>query len=51
MQVISDTRFRYVAVMDGEEFLGLVSVGDIVKHIIAQQEANIEHLQRYISGI
>ena len=51
MRLISDRHFRYVAVMDGEKFLGLVSIGDIVKHIIAQQQANIEHLERYISGI
>jgi CBS domain-containing protein len=51
MRVITDTRFRYVAVMEGNQLLGLVSIGDIVKHIIAQQQANIEHLERYISGI
>jgi CBS domain-containing protein len=51
MRLISESRFRYVAVMDGERLLGFVSIGDIVKHIIAQQQANIEHLERYISGL
>ena len=51
MRIISERRFRYVAVMDGDRLLGLVSVGDIVKHIIANQQASIEHLERYISGI
>jgi CBS domain-containing protein len=51
MQLITDRHFRYVAVVDGEELLGLISIGDIVKHIIAQQQANIEHLERYITGI
>lgn len=51
MRLISESRFRYVAVMDGEKLLGLVSIGDIVKHIIAQQQASIEHLERYISGL
>jgi CBS domain-containing protein len=51
MRLISESRFRYVAVMDGEHLLGLVSIGDIVKHIIAQQQASIEHLERYISGL
>jgi IMP dehydrogenase len=37
--------------MDGERLVGLVSIGDIVKHIIAQQQASIEHLERYISGL
>jgi CBS domain-containing protein len=51
MRLISESRFRYVAVMDGERLVGLVSIGDIVKHIIAQQQASIEHLERYISGL
>ncbi|MEX0332454.1 MAG: CBS domain-containing protein [Puniceicoccaceae bacterium] len=51
MQLITDRHFRYVAVMEGDNFMGLISIGDIVKHIIAQQQANIEHLERYITGI
>jgi CBS domain-containing protein len=51
MRIITETRFRYVAVMDDKMLHGLVSIGDIVKHIIAVQQANIEHLERYISGI
>lgn len=51
MRLISVSRFRYVAVLDNDQFLGLISIGDIVKHIIAHQRANIEHLERYISGI
>ena len=51
MRLITKSRFRYVAVMDENHLLGLVSIGDIVKHIIAQQQASIEHLERYISGI
>jgi len=50
MRLISDRRFRYVAVLDGDRLLGLISIGDVVKHIIAQQQASIEHLERYISG-
>jgi len=51
MRLITKSRFRYVAVMDDKHLVGLVSIGDIVKHIIAQQQASIEHLERYISGI
>lgn len=51
MLLISESRFRYLAVMDNDRLTGLVSIGDIVKHIIVQQQANIEHLERYISGI
>lgn len=51
MRLISESRFRYVAVMNESKLIGLVSIGDVVKHIIAQQQASIEHLERYISGI
>jgi len=51
MRLMSESRFRYLAVMDGETLLGLVSIGDIVNHIIALQQANIEHLERYIHGL
>ena len=51
MEIITDTHFRYVAVMDGEKVLGIISIGDIVKYIMALQAANIEQLERYISGI
>lgn len=51
MRIITETRFRYVAVMEDKKLVGLVSIGDIVNHIIAVQQANIDHLERYISGI
>lgn len=51
MRLMTDRHFRYVAVMEDEKLLGLVSIGDVVKHIIAQQQASIEHLERYISGL
>lgn len=51
MQLISERRFRYVAVMEGDTLLGLISIGDIIKQIITLQQANIEHLERYIRGL
>ncbi|MEX0321749.1 MAG: CBS domain-containing protein [Puniceicoccaceae bacterium] len=51
MKLMTDLRFRYVAVMDDGEFLGLISTGDILKHIIVSQQENIEHLKRYIRGL
>ena len=51
MRLVTDRHFRYVAVMEDDNFLGLISIGDLVKHIIARQQASIEHLERYISGL
>jgi CBS domain-containing protein len=51
MKLMTDLHFRYVAVLDDSELLGLVSTGDILKHIIVSQQENIEHLKRYIRGL
>jgi len=51
MRLVTDRRFRYVAVMTGEHLDGLVSVGDLVKAQIAHQQQNIELLERYITGL
>lgn len=50
MQLMTDNRFRYVAVMDGDEIYGLISIGDVVKDVIANQQASIDALQQYITG-
>tara|TARA_B110000037_G_scaffold216243_1_gene274920 strand:+ start:289 stop:723 length:435 start_codon:yes stop_codon:yes gene_type:complete len=50
MQLMTDTRFRYVAVMDEEELVGLISIGDVVKDVIAHQQASIDVLHQYITG-
>lgn len=50
MQLMTDRRFRYVAVMDDESLIGLVSIGDVVKDVIASQQASIDALQQYITG-
>ncbi len=50
MVLITAKRVRHLPVFDGEEFLGIISIGDIVKSIIAEQELLIEHLSNYIAG-
>ncbi|HVN96428.1 MAG TPA: CBS domain-containing protein [Syntrophorhabdaceae bacterium] len=50
MVLITAKRVRHLPVFDGEKFLGLISIGDIVKSIIAEQELLIEHLSNYIAG-
>lgn len=50
MVLMTESRFRYVAVMEDERLLGLLSIGDLVKSVISEQQASIEHLQRYITG-
>ena len=47
---ITAKRFRHLPVLDQGALAGVVSVGDMVKAIIAEQEFEIEQLQGYISG-
>jgi CBS domain-containing protein len=50
MSIMTEQRVRHLPVMEGETLAGLVSIGDLVKAIIEEQEVLIEHLVRYING-
>lgn len=49
MAVMTDKRIRHLPVMDGDELLGIISIGDLVKSIIEEQQQVIEQLEQYIS--
>ncbi len=50
MYMMTDCRIRHLPVVDGETVVGIISIGDLVKAVIADQKAEIEHLEHYISG-
>ena len=50
MSIVTEKRVRHLPVMEGNTLVGLVSIGDLVKAIIEEQEVLIEHLVRYING-
>jgi CBS domain-containing protein len=50
LRAMTDKRFRHLPVLDGSKVIGVVSIGDLVKHVIASQSATIAHLESYISG-
>jgi len=50
MSVMTDKRIRHLPVLEGNKVTGLVSIGDLVKAIIADQQEEIEQLEHYISG-
>jgi CBS domain-containing protein len=49
MALMTRERIRHLPVMDGNAVLGLVSIGDLVKAMIDQQQFTIEQLERYIA--
>lgn len=50
MTVMSEKRIRHLPVVENDEVLGLISIGDLVQAIIADQQAEIEQLAQYISS-
>ena len=50
MALMTDNRLRQLPVVDNGRLLGLVSIGDLVKDIMSQQQFVIKQLEHYISG-
>jgi CBS domain-containing protein len=48
MQIMTERRVRHLPVIDGGRVIGLVSIGDLVKAVIAEQQQQIEQLETYI---
>jgi CBS domain-containing protein len=50
MILMTGKHVRHLPVFEKDKFIGVVSIGDVVKSIISEQEALIEHLSGYIAG-
>jgi len=50
MSIMSDKRVRHLVVRDDDRITGVISIGDVVKAIIDDQQFTIEQLHTYISG-
>ena len=50
MAIMTENRVRHLPVMDNGRLIGLVSIGDLVKDIISEQQFIIEQLEHYITG-
>lgn len=50
MQIITEKRIRHLPVVRGGEVIGVVSIGDLVKAVIEDQQVELDQLQRYIAS-
>jgi len=50
MQTMTAGRFRHLPVIDHDQLVGLISIGDVVKARIMQQDTVVESLTAYVAG-
>jgi CBS domain-containing protein len=50
MELMTDKHFRHLPIMDGDDIVCMISLGDLVKTVIAEQQILIEQLEHYIRG-
>ena len=50
MQIMTDKHVRHLPILEGERVIGLISIGDVVREMMAHQKTIIEQLHSYIAG-
>ena len=50
MALMTDKRARHLPVVDHKRVIGMISIGDLVKAVIAEQQFVIDQLHDYITG-
>lgn len=50
MAMMTERRFRHLPVMEGEDIIGLVSIGDLMRWVTINQQEYIRQVQEYITG-
>jgi CBS domain-containing protein len=48
MAIMTGKRTRHLVVMEGQDLLGILSIGDLVRSIVSEQDMTIEQLEQYI---
>ena len=48
MEILTNNKIRHIPIMDGGEILGIVSIGDVVNHIIEEYKEENKQLKDYI---
>jgi CBS domain-containing protein len=50
MQIVTERRIRHLPVREGGQVVGVISIGDLVKAVIEDQQLELDQLQRYIAS-
>jgi CBS domain-containing protein len=50
LRMMTERHIRHLPVIEDGNLIGVISIGDLVKHVISCQSATIEHLESYIHG-
>ena len=50
MQLMTEKKIRHLPVVDNDQVVGVISIGDVVKTVIAHQKSEINSLRNYIGG-
>jgi CBS domain-containing protein len=50
MKLMSDNNLRYLPVFENKAVIGIISINDVIKAVIANQQDTIQHLENYINS-
>jgi CBS domain-containing protein len=50
MEVMTERRIRHLPVVENGDMVGMISIGDLVRAVIEEQQETIEQLEKFISG-
>lgn len=50
LSLMSSHNIRHLPVVDGQQLIGVLGIGELVQHKIADKEQEVQHLTQYVSG-
>ncbi len=50
MALMTERRVRHLPIIDDDAVIGMISIGDLVRSIITEQDSTINNLEKYITG-
>ncbi|MBI4552451.1 MAG: CBS domain-containing protein [Candidatus Latescibacteria bacterium] len=50
LKLMTDKHIRHLPILDNDRLRGMLTIGDVVKHIISEQQTTIQSLEEYIGA-